>query len=971
LDEFKTQVLLLHSEQSTLDNLSSGFSDRYTVHCATSGSEALNTLVETPINVIITAHDLPGMSGLDALREAKKRSPDTIGILLAGSKTNDIHALVGDEEVFQVVSGSVTGEGLLKLVDSATRQMRLMALAESANDTTANVDEPAEHIIMETSENGSTIISDGTGRLPVLDPKKVSAAASVGSRSVDILVLTQDQEFLETIKDSSRGMHKVYYASTLGQANEAISKHKIGVAVVDAAMVGEKIEQLTQHLRKGSSRLVSIVAGRRDDGEMLMDLINRGKVYRFLLKPVSPGRARLAVEASVKHHLEAPDAAFKLNGISAAAKPAATKPAPPPKPVAKPAPKPVAKPEQKKTPAPKPKPVAAPAPEPRPLASAEKLPVDPPLGSSTDPEGTSPIHDGLGDAFGQDDSSFTETMTGIISSVGKKFSSDKNVTSDPDSPADDGTPVVSSSGSDGSLLRNPKIMGIGAAALVVVAGALFWTMSGSEDATVDAPIEATDTLPVTEAEVDFDPVPAPDSTTDVDALIEEARLARDAGQLFNPAGSNAIELFAAAAAADPANSIVASELDAVVTQTLTLAESAMLESRLDDAEAALQRVELGDPNNLRLPFLNAQLSQAQLRSRLDEARAALREDRFEDASAALSAARNLNVADSSEIDAVATELSTARSEQQVGDVLAKAAARLDSGALLSPSNDNARYYYELVLTNDSQNVAARQGLSVLAGKLAFEARSQIDNGDLKAAEETLVDARALDPRNREVEATVTALANARAEIVAQQRRAENDRQAAAERKAEAERQAAADRQAEADRKAAADRQAEADRIAAAQQSSADKPESVVTTGSQDAGASNADQTEVADTAAASNAAGDSQVPVQIPVSSAAAAEQTPVVQRPVAASSLTRTRYVSPKYPRSAERRNLSGWVDIVFTVAVDGTVSSVEILNSEPGDVFVNAATKAVEKWEFEPVVENGMLVEKQAGVRMMFALE
>ena len=85
LDQYKTQVLLLHSEQSTLDSLSSGFSDRYTVHCATSGSEALNTLVETPINVIITAQQLPGMSGLEALREARKRSPETIGILLAGS----------------------------------------------------------------------------------------------------------------------------------------------------------------------------------------------------------------------------------------------------------------------------------------------------------------------------------------------------------------------------------------------------------------------------------------------------------------------------------------------------------------------------------------------------------------------------------------------------------------------------------------------------------------------------------------------------------------------------------------------------------------------------------------------------------------------------------------------------------------------------------------------------------------------
>ena len=59
IDEFKTQVLLLHSEQTTLDSLSSGFGERYTVHCATSGSEALNTMIETPINVIISAQELP------------------------------------------------------------------------------------------------------------------------------------------------------------------------------------------------------------------------------------------------------------------------------------------------------------------------------------------------------------------------------------------------------------------------------------------------------------------------------------------------------------------------------------------------------------------------------------------------------------------------------------------------------------------------------------------------------------------------------------------------------------------------------------------------------------------------------------------------------------------------------------------------------------------------------------------------
>ncbi len=974
LDEYKTQVLLLHSEQSTLDDLRSGFSDRYTVHCATSGTEALNTLVETPINVIITAHDLPGMSGLDALREAKKRSPDMIGILLAGNKTSDIEALVGDEEVFQVVSGRVTGEGLLKLVDNATQQMRLMALAESANDTTASVDMSAEHIIMETSENGSTIISDGTGRLPVLDPKKISAAASVGSRAVDVLVLTKDQEFLQTIKDSSRGMHKVFYANTLGQANEAIRKHKIGVAVVDAAMVGEKIEQLTQHLRKGSARLVSIVAGRRDDGEMLMDLINRGKVYRFLLKPVSPGRARLAVEASVKHHLEAPDAAFKSKGIPAASKTAAPKPVaksvpkPAPKPVAKPAAPPVPKPVAKAAP----KPVAKPTPKPKapiaakPAATTSPELADPPLGSAFGPQGSSPIEDGLANAFGQDDSRFAETVTGLISSVSEKFSSDKKAKTTTKETirkddaifdlAVDGLPS-GSSGSGGSIVKNPKVMGMLAAAVVVVAGGIFWFMSGSD--VPDTPVETIGTPSFSEADVVFDEVAVPAESVDVDALVDEARLARDAGQLFNPAGNNAIELFAAALDADPDNAMISAELDAAILQALSMAETAILESRLDDTEAALQRVMAVEPQNTRLPFLNAQLSQMQLRARLDEARLAIRENRFEDAATELGAARNLNVSDFTEINAVAAELGAARSEQQVDEVLAKAAAKLDAGNLLSPANDNARYYYELVLSNDAENTAARQGLSAIAGKLAFQARTEIDNGDLAAAENILSDAHALDPSNNEVKSIVTALANERAAIADRLRRDEIERIAASEQRA------AAERAAETERLAEAEPLAEAEGLAVLEPPATND-------GVADPIDDSMGDASVADAESGSDL--QELAAEQVETQATAGEPAQPVATtdpRPIKMSSLRRTKYVAPKSPRTAQRRNLSGWVDVVFTVTTEGTVEDIQIPNSEPGTTFVNAAVKAVEKWEFDPVAENGVLVSKRAGVRMMFALE
>jgi TonB family protein len=965
LEQFKKQVLLLHSEQSTLDNLSTGFNDRYTVHCATSGSEALNTLGETEIDVIVTAQELPGMSGLDALREAKKRSPDTIGILLAGDENDSLEAMVGDKEVFQIVRGDVTPASLKNLIDSVTRQARLLTLAESANDTAANVDEPAgEHIIMETSENGSTIISDGTDRLPILDPARVSASADVGSRSVDVLVLTQDEEFLTTVKGSARGLHNVIYANTLAQADEAIRKNKVGVAVVDAAMVGANAETLTMHLRAAAPRLVAIVAGRRDDGEMLMDLINRGKVYRFLLKPVSPGRSRLAIEASVKHHLEAPDSAFIVPGAAApnAKAQAASKPKPEvqPKPeVKKPAaqvlvpPKPIPPPKAAK---PKKSETVKPSPAPKPAAAIIPNKED----------AFSPVEAGLTEAFGGDDTSFTETVTGAVTSVGKSISSLKKLKSEKEN-ATEAKPASANSG--GSLFANPKVLGIGAGALVALVGISYWIFSGSDEQTA-VEESAFGTPSFSDADSAFETTPPDDSDTNVSDLLEEARLATAAGQLFNPPGGNAIELYWSALQISPDDSEIAAELNAAIEQSLSLAESAMLESRVEDAAAALQRIALVRPGNSRLPFLNAQLAQVQLRDYLDEARLGIRESRFEDARFALDSARSLVVTDASEVDAVTDELAAALSGQRVGDVLEKANARLEEGSLIAPSNDNARYYYELALSNDPGNAAARQGLAVIASKLVLQARAQIDAQNFDDADALLADARHLDPSSSELITSTAALQTARDQLA--QQRAAAAQQAAD--KLAADKLAADKRAAEelaADKRAAEELAAEkraADKRAADQLAAERRAANERALAEQQAANANAEPIQE-DTAADESSSFDADT--------AAATVAPPQPQSavdedaPVAVSSLQRIKYVAPKYPRAAQRRNISGWVDVIFTVDIDGSVTNISIRDSNPGDTFVASATNAVEDWKFEPVINNGVAIQKRAAVRMLFALE
>lgn len=931
LEHFKTQVLLLHSQQSTLDALSAGFGDRYSVHVATSGAEALSTLGATPIHVIVSAQDLPGMSGLEALREARKRSPDTIGILLAGNDRDDgLEALVGDQEVFQIVRGAISPEALRNLIDTATKRIRLLTISESANDHAADVDEPSgEHIIMETGEHGRAIITESTGAIPVLQPQRTVVSPNAAGREVDVLVLTKDEEFLQTIKESARGLHNVQYANTPLQAEALVREHRVGVLITDAAMIGSSIEALTERLRAARPRLVAIVAGRRDDGEMLMDLINRGQVYRFLLKPVSPGRARLAIEASVKHHLDAPESAFAGKARSA---PLAPKPAEPAR----------AAPAARASVRAKP---AAPAPAP-----AKK--ANPPRQSG------SPVTP--------------------LARSGKMV-----------------TPARQKPQPAGGIRRAyglpaPRLLAAGAAGLVAIGAAGWWLMSGTPDATEPAPVAGTttDTAPsIVETDISGEAAAAGSSASSPpawQAIVDEARIARDAGELIAPAESNAVELYVAARALAPREPVIAGELAAVIDQVLGMAETALLAEDTDAAAAALRMVRMADPGNPRLPFLDAQLNDLALRAELAAARTAIRETRFEDAAAALAAAGELAGANTAEVDVLAEELATARSQQQVDEVLTRANQRLNDNSLTRPSNDNARYYYELVLSSDPQNIAAQQGLTAVASKLVLRARNAIDEGRLDEAERHLADARELDPDSSELTASRQALESARAA-------AEAERQAELEARAAA---AGGADEAQAPEATASGPGTDADLSAASPAAESPAGDSLrpIDTAALDASAANAGIPSAGSDAAVDGALGLAATPGRGTAAApnggagafgtgatadtgagkpAAGAPARPALPEYVPISSLTRTNYVEPDYPRAAQRRNITGHVDISFTVTAAGTVENIGILDSQPGDEFDEAATEAVAQWRFEPPLENGVPVDRRVAVRLAFDLE
>jgi protein TonB len=83
---------------------------------------------------------------------------------------------------------------------------------------------------------------------------------------------------------------------------------------------------------------------------------------------------------------------------------------------------------------------------------------------------------------------------------------------------------------------------------------------------------------------------------------------------------------------------------------------------------------------------------------------------------------------------------------------------------------------------------------------------------------------------------------------------------------------------------------------------------------------------------------------------------------------LTRLR---PMYPPQAKMRKLEGYVALEFIVGPDGAVRDISILSSVPGEVFVNAARQAVERWRFTPGTRSGKPVYARVRQKVTFSLD
>jgi DNA-binding NtrC family response regulator len=121
---------------------------------------------------------------------------------------------------------------------------------------------------------------------------------------VDLLVFTRDAEMVKALNAALDGSHRLHQVQSLDAAVAALEAHPIGVMVTDTGVSEEQIGTLTTTLKRHVPELVTIVASSRSDAQLLIDLINFGQIFRFLLKPLHGGQCRLSIESAVIKHRE-------------------------------------------------------------------------------------------------------------------------------------------------------------------------------------------------------------------------------------------------------------------------------------------------------------------------------------------------------------------------------------------------------------------------------------------------------------------------------------------------------------------------------------------------------------------------------------------------------------------------------------------------------------------------------------------
>ena len=308
-------LLFVDDEKRVLTSMRALFRRDYNVFTANSGQEALEILAENQVDVVISDQRMPEMTGVEMLCQAKQLTPQVTRILLTGyADLKAIEDSLNDSEVFRYLMKPCPPAELREAIAAGIELARIEPSADEV-DAPASPQVPAADAapVGQAFVRSSAAAPDANGvpEVAPLAPQRPATPehshagahlvpiARRKPKEVDVLVISADQDLVSNVAQSVRKDYRVHSAHSLEEARPLLAQHPVGVVVTDTGADETKLAQFRDELDREVPNLVLIVASDRSDAHALIQLINRGGVFRFLLKPIQAAQCRIWLNSAV------------------------------------------------------------------------------------------------------------------------------------------------------------------------------------------------------------------------------------------------------------------------------------------------------------------------------------------------------------------------------------------------------------------------------------------------------------------------------------------------------------------------------------------------------------------------------------------------------------------------------------------------------------------------------------------------
>jgi DNA-binding NtrC family response regulator len=272
------RVLFIDDEARITRALRALFRD-FETYVTNDPAEAPRIATEHDIDVVVCDQRMPGITGVDCLREIRQLAPRAMRILLTGF--SDLKAVLGsvnESEVFRFVSKPWDNRELREIVTTAGR------------------------IARETPALGADVLA----------PRDQDEARE----SVGVLVIEDDAASQQRLREFLQPHYHVRFASSTERALQILEQHETGVVVSATESAQGDLTGLVKALKHYHPHIATIVVTDRANSQLAIDLINESQVYRMLLKPLRMGSCRLSVDAAIARYWQLKRAPAAVRRIS-------------------------------------------------------------------------------------------------------------------------------------------------------------------------------------------------------------------------------------------------------------------------------------------------------------------------------------------------------------------------------------------------------------------------------------------------------------------------------------------------------------------------------------------------------------------------------------------------------------------------------------------------------------------------------